>query len=105
MRQRRKFAPAVQARAVRLVREHRSEYPTEWAALLQPICDVDTLACPSGHGMMRIVACITHPSVLDQILTHLRPRAAAPCSAGKVGVHAVLSAECRPTPIEIPIPA
>ena len=30
---------------------------------------------PVGHGAMRIVAFITQTSVIDQILTHLRPRA------------------------------
>ena len=45
------------------------------AALLQQIFEVDPLACPTGHGAMRIVACITQASVTDQILTHLRIRA------------------------------
>ena len=53
--------------------------PTEasrrWAALLQQIFEVDPLACPTCHGAMRIVACITQASVIDQILTHLRTRA------------------------------
>jgi len=59
--------------------------PTEatrrWAALLQQIVEVDPLACPSCHGTMRVVACITQASVIDQILTHLRPRAAPAASA------------------------
>ena len=54
--------------------------PTEasrrWAALLQQIFEVDPLACPTCHGVMRIVACITQASVIDQILTYLRTRAA-----------------------------
>jgi transposase len=33
MRQRRKFAPEVKERVVRLVRDHRGEYPTKWAAI------------------------------------------------------------------------
>jgi transposase len=42
MRPRRKCAPEVKERAVRLVREHRAEYPTEWAA----ICSVaETFGC------------------------------------------------------------
>ncbi|MCE2902175.1 MAG: hypothetical protein LXA09_13155, partial [Gemmatimonadetes bacterium] len=53
--------------------------PTEaarrWATLLQQIFEVDPLVCPSCHGAMRIVACITQTSVIDQILTHLRTRA------------------------------
>jgi hypothetical protein len=60
--------------------------PTEaarrWAALLQQIFEVDPLACPTCHGAMRIVACITQTSVIDQILTHLRTRAAHATHAG-----------------------
>ena len=59
--------------------------PTEasrrWAALLQQIFEVDPLACPACHGVMRIVAFITQASVIDQILTHLRTRAAPTASA------------------------
>ena len=50
------------------------EGPT--AALLQQIFGVDLLACPSSHGAMRIVAFSTQGSVIDQILAHLRARAA-----------------------------
>jgi len=50
--------------------------PTEasrrWAAVLQQLFEVDPLACPSC-----LVACITQRSVIDQILAHLRPHAAA----------------------------
>ncbi len=46
------------------------------ALLLQQIFEVDPLACPTCHGAMRIVAFITQASVIDQILTHLRTRAA-----------------------------
>jgi len=60
--------------------------PTEatrrWAALLQQIFEVDPLACPTCHGPMRIVAFITQTSVIDQILTHLRTRAARESHAG-----------------------
>jgi len=39
--------------------------PTEgtrrWAALLQQIFEVDPLACPTCHGVMRLVTCITPP--------------------------------------------
>ena len=60
--------------------------PTEatrrWAALLQQIFEVDPLACPTCHGAMRIVAFITQTSVIDQILTHLRTRAARAAHAG-----------------------
>jgi hypothetical protein len=54
--------------------------PTEasrrWAALLQQVFEVDPLACPACQGAMRIVAFITQSSVIDQILAHLRTRAA-----------------------------
>ena len=60
--------------------------PTEasrrWAALLQQIFEVDPLACPTFRGAMRIVAFITQTSVIDQILTHLRIRAAHATHAG-----------------------
>ena len=46
------------------------------AALLQQIFEVDPLACPTCRGPMRIIACITQASVIDQILAPLRPRAA-----------------------------
>ena len=60
--------------------------PTEatrrWAALLQQIFEVDPLACPTCRGAMRIVAFTTHTSVIVQILTHLRTRAAHATHAG-----------------------
>jgi len=60
--------------------------PTEatrrWAALLQRIFEVDPLACPACHGVMRIVAFITQTSVIDEILTHLRTRAAHAAHVG-----------------------
>ena len=60
--------------------------PTEathrWAALLQQIFEVDPLACPACHGVMRIVAFITQSSVIDQILAHLRTRAAREAHGG-----------------------
>ena len=49
---------------------------------LQQIFEVDPLACPSCHGAMRIVAVITQTSVIDQILTHRRTRAAREAHAG-----------------------
>ena len=65
----------------------RPSAPTEaarrWAeALLPQIFEVASLACPSCHGAMRVVAFITHTSVIDQILTHLRTRAAHASHAG-----------------------
>ena len=54
--------------------------PTEatrrWAALSRQIYEVDPLVRPRCAGPMRIVACITQAAVIDQILTHLRSRAA-----------------------------
>ncbi len=52
--------------------------PTEasrrWATLLQQLFVIDPLAWPTCHGAMRIVACITQASAIDQILTHRRVR-------------------------------
>ena len=59
-----------------------SEATRRWAALLQQIFEVDPLAWPTCHGAMRIVAIITQTSVIDQILTHLRTRAAHATHAG-----------------------
>jgi len=59
-----------------------SEASRRWATLLQQIFEVDPLACPTCHGVMRIVACITEASVIDQILTHLRTRATRGAHAG-----------------------
>ena len=61
------------------------EASRRWAALLQKIFEVDPLACPACHGAMRIVAFITQSSVIDQILTHLRTRAAHAAHAGARG--------------------
>ena len=60
--------------------------PTEasrrWAALLQQIHEVDPLACPSCHAVMRIVAVIAQASVINQILTHLRTRGSPTAPGG-----------------------
>ena len=60
--------------------------PTEasrrWATLLQQIFEVDPLVCPTCHGPMRVVAFMTQTSVIDQILAHLRTRAAREAHAG-----------------------
>jgi len=64
-----------------------------WAALLQQIFEVDPLACPSCHGAMRLVAFMTQGSGIDQILAHLRTRAArtrstrGPSGPGAHGKH------------------
>jgi hypothetical protein len=49
-----------------------TEATRQWAALLQQLFEVDPLACPTCHGVMRIVTFITQPSVIDQIVTYLR---------------------------------
>ena len=59
-----------------------AEATRRWAALLQQIFEVDPLACPTCRGAMRIVAFTTHTSVIVQILTHLRTRAAHATHAG-----------------------
>jgi hypothetical protein len=43
-----------------------------WAELLRRIFEVDPLRCPRCGTPMRIVAFLTAPPVIDQILTHLR---------------------------------
>ena len=59
-----------------------TEASRRWAALLQQISEVDPLACPSCHGVMRIVAFITQSSAIDQILTHVRTRASTAVHTG-----------------------
>ena len=51
-------------------RSDKSEGPTAGTETADPF------ACPTCHGAMRLVAFITQPSVIDQILAHLRARAA-----------------------------
>ena len=80
-----KAAPATADGPPKMVAAPRlapTEAARRWAALLQLIFEVDPLACPSCHGAMRIVACITQTSVIDQILTHLRPHASRAAHAG-----------------------
>ena len=48
---------------------------TSCEALLEQLFEVDPLACPTCHGAMRSVACITQAPVIEQTLTHLRTRA------------------------------
>jgi hypothetical protein len=58
------------------VRERR-----RWAELLRRIFDVDPLCCPRCGSAMRIIAFLTAPAAIDQILSHLRrpqPRTRAP---------------------------
>jgi hypothetical protein len=69
-----------------------TEVTRRWAALLQQIFEVDPLACPTCHGAMRIVACITQASVIDQILAHLRAR---PAPAAHADARSPLSTRAR----------
>ena len=66
-------APPVIISATRLA---PTEASRRWATLLQQSLEVDPLACPTCHGPMRVVACMTQASVIDQILAHRRIRAA-----------------------------
>ena len=52
------------------------------AALLPQIFEIDPLACPTCRGPMRIIACITQASVIEQILASFRARAAREPPAG-----------------------
>jgi len=91
--------------------------PTEatrrWAALLRQIVEVDPLACPHCAGPMRIVACITQAAVIDQILAHLRTRAAAgaqpgarsPPATGATAATVARGARRRPTASTAPLHA
>jgi hypothetical protein len=57
------------------------------AALLLQIFVVNPLACPSCYAAMRLVDCITQTSVFDQLLTHLRTRAACRLSTAPAPRH------------------
>jgi len=58
-----------------------AEATRRWAALRQQLIEVDPFACPTCHGVMRVVACITPRSVIDRILSHRRTRAATAANA------------------------
>ncbi len=82
---RRKAAPAAADGPPAIVPAPRlapTEATRRWATRLQQIVEVDPLTCPTCHGAMRIVACITQASVIDQMLRHLRTRAAREAHAG-----------------------
>ena len=51
---------------------------------------------PVSHGAMRIVAFITQTSVIDQILTHLRTRAAREAHAGPRSPPSSVDTQIRP---------
>jgi len=50
----------------------RAAVRRRWAELLRRIFAVDPLRCPRCGDPMRIVAFLTAPAVIDQILTHRR---------------------------------
>ena len=64
-----------------------------WAAHLQQIFEVDSLACPTCHGAIRLIALIIPPSVTDQMFVHVRTRA---CAAAPSGARS-LSSTRRPS--------
>ncbi len=67
--------PAVEAESVP---PSLPEARRRWAELLRRIFEVDPLRCPRCGHEMRIVAFITQPRVIDQILTQLRRTATEP---------------------------
>ena len=82
MRRQAEPAPTALPTIVSAPRLAPTEASRRWATLLQQIFEVDPLACPTCHGPMRLVAFITQASVIDQILAHLRTRAAREAHAG-----------------------
>ena len=42
-----------------------------WARLIKQVSEVGPLICPRCTGLMRIIACIEQPEVIEKILTHL----------------------------------
>ena len=48
-----------------------------WAELLQRVFAIDVLACPCG-GRRKVLACLTDPKVVKQILEHLGLPATGP---------------------------
>jgi hypothetical protein len=42
-----------------------------WAELLRRVYDIDVLACPRCAGQLRVLAAISDPPVVRQILAHL----------------------------------
>ena len=42
-----------------------------WARLIKQVYEVDPLVCPRCAGLMRIIAFIEQPAVIEKILRHL----------------------------------
>ena len=43
-----------------------------WAEMIRKVYEVDPLLCPKCGGKMRVIAFITHFSVVDRIINHLK---------------------------------
>ena len=82
MRRQGEPAPTALPAIVSAPRLAPTEASRRWATLLQQMFELDPLVCPTCHGPMRVVAFITQPPVIDQILTHLRTRASREAHAG-----------------------
>jgi len=90
-----------------------TEATRRWAAVLRQRVEVDPLVGPRCASPMRLVACITQAAVIDQILTHLRTRAAAgaqpgarsPPATGATAATVARGARRRPTASTAPLHA
>ena len=66
--------------------EHRDlvrppKAPRTWAERLRRVLGIEITACPHCGGRLRVIADVTDPEIIDQILEHVRreglPRAPA----------------------------
>ena len=75
---------------------------SRWAQLLARVYEIDPLRCPSCHGEMRIVAFLTDPPVVHQILEHLDLPVRAPLLAPARGPpqHELLAVD-PPSPFDL----
>ena len=48
-----------------------------WAQRLKRVFGIDIQTCPACGGVLRIIACIEDPSVIERILTHLAQKEAS----------------------------
>ena len=69
------------ARAEKPPSETERRSRASWARLLRKVFEVDPLLCHRCGSTMRIVAFLTDPRVIDQILTHLARRPASSARA------------------------
>ena len=49
-----------------------------WARLIQKVWEISPMTCPRCGGEMRVVAVITDPAVIDEILRHIEKKGRAP---------------------------